>query len=743
MKIIRGHLSLIMIFLLGLILSFPAAAKSEKAGKIVFVLGQVMAIDKDKKQRKIRKGSAIYSGDTIKTNDKGMTQMRMVDSAFVAIKKNSTFVVDNYKFGEKISEQKSSFKLVKGGFRAITGIIGKNNRDNYDVKTPVATLGIRGTDYEVNLSPKGELFVGVLSGGVSVSNAGGAIDLDPNQYAHVADANQAPRSIPKPEGLFFSSDSVKNDKAKNKDEKGDKDNKKDKKEKSDKGDKETEGDKEKEEKDSDKEKDRDKQTDGESEDNKDKTEGGEEVDKEETDAQDNSDKNADGEVSSSDEEGAKTDGDTSADVGTSDEGDGAVETNTEDRISDQDEQAAPGADAEDSVGNENQTVEGGDTVDLAVSETTSDDTQALNAENVDTFSPDVESVNNPVAADLGGVFDIGLDENDMISSDAALDDFTIENNLFSNPVDTVDPISPPAVTDDTLLSDLVKETTQEETFTETVEEVNEPVDNWTEVVINNDSKRRLILSGADLVNSSDGTVGGLATGSNIFPVNDATTTSLGGFYIQHESSTEERLYVEQITAETVRQLDAGFDPTTNLSWGRWAEGTISNTLLNLEETQVIDLGDESLHWISGVDNSVITTLPIEGSATYTLLGNTNPTDNHGNTGVLGSATFDVNFTNQSASTSLNLGINNQAWSANAGNLSIAEGQFQGDVSVQVDDNTTGVSATGSGSVLGGFTGPANSTSLVPAGAAMSYQLNASPNGTDTRVSGVAAFGEKQ
>ena len=39
------------------------------------------------------------------------------------------------------------FSLLKGGFRTVSGLIGKINHEDYSVATPVATIGIRGTDY--------------------------------------------------------------------------------------------------------------------------------------------------------------------------------------------------------------------------------------------------------------------------------------------------------------------------------------------------------------------------------------------------------------------------------------------------------------------------------------------------------------------------------------------------------------------------------------------------------------------
>lgn len=94
------------------------------------------------------------------------------------------------------------FRIMKGGFRAVSGLIGKVERNEYRVDTPVATIGIRGTDYVLILCdaacrndpvvsdavPEGSavdggVIVGVISGGVAVLNrAGQEALLKDNDY---------------------------------------------------------------------------------------------------------------------------------------------------------------------------------------------------------------------------------------------------------------------------------------------------------------------------------------------------------------------------------------------------------------------------------------------------------------------------------------------------------------------------------------------------------------------------------
>ncbi|HWY23269.1 MAG TPA: hypothetical protein VNX47_00020, partial [Nevskia sp.] len=93
------------------------------------------------------------------------------------------------------------FSLLKGGFRSISGLIGKLNHDEYRVSTPVATIGIRGTDYLVvicdtscatdpqlqsvlppGIDPTGGIVSTVYSHSIVITDAGGEVTLLEGQY---------------------------------------------------------------------------------------------------------------------------------------------------------------------------------------------------------------------------------------------------------------------------------------------------------------------------------------------------------------------------------------------------------------------------------------------------------------------------------------------------------------------------------------------------------------------------------
>ena len=170
--------------------------------------------------------------------------------------------------------------------------------------------------------------------------------------------------------------------------------------------------------------------------------------------------------------------------------------------------------------------------------------------------------------------------------------------------------------------------------------------------------------------------------------------------------------------------NTGFDPTGSLRWGRWTAGT--GTLDSDTTTSDIDLTESSLHWVI----APLSTNPdrvITGSAEYVLVGNTDPTDDLGNRGVLGSASLLADFTNSIVESDVQLGIAGEVWTA-SGSGAITSNLFNGLYSTVTVNGGSGAS----GSFGGIFS---DSTAGVPGAAGLSYQLT---NSSRT-VSGVAVF----
>lgn len=201
-----------LLFLVG-----SATAATPSAGKVVFAAGDVQ-IERAGKSQPLTKGVAIEAGDTIVTGKDGRVQLHMADGDRMAIRTSTRFRVDEFKAPSsrnKPETGRSFYTLVKGGFRAVTRSLGQRGQDSYRVKTPVATIGIRGTTYWVMYypgdanNPEGYYF-GVSDGGINVGNGAGQMAFMAGQYGYVKDLNSPPQLLPGPPSFLQGKESPGN-----------------------------------------------------------------------------------------------------------------------------------------------------------------------------------------------------------------------------------------------------------------------------------------------------------------------------------------------------------------------------------------------------------------------------------------------------------------------------------------------------------------------------------------------------
>jgi hypothetical protein len=157
----------------------------------------------------------VYLEDIIFTQEKTRAQINLLDDSSFTLGPNSHFVVNEFSFSEKTSaDDKPVESLVatihKGVLRIITGLIGKNKNNQYDIKSALtSTIGIRGTDFTVrsciDKATCGDLFgvsAAVQDGGIGLKNQTSEITLIKNEFAQVQSALEPPRKAPLPEGFF-------------------------------------------------------------------------------------------------------------------------------------------------------------------------------------------------------------------------------------------------------------------------------------------------------------------------------------------------------------------------------------------------------------------------------------------------------------------------------------------------------------------------------------------------------------
>ncbi|MDD5174881.1 MAG: FecR family protein [Sterolibacterium sp.] len=177
--------------LLALCWLFAGHAAAAGVGTLVYVSGDARIVAIDGKTRVLRKGAALDQGETVVTGKEGQAEIRFSDESLVQLQPRSEFRVDEYVYhGKADGKEKGFFSLLKGGFRTLTGMIGKINRPAYAVYTATATIGIRGTDYSANL--KDGLHVSVDKGEISVTNRAGSFAVAEGQSAYVSSPDTPP-----------------------------------------------------------------------------------------------------------------------------------------------------------------------------------------------------------------------------------------------------------------------------------------------------------------------------------------------------------------------------------------------------------------------------------------------------------------------------------------------------------------------------------------------------------------------
>ncbi len=140
------------ILLLGLSFMAPTAVSAAAAGKVVFSTGSTKAVNSSGVSRNLRRGDEVFSGDSLQTAARSRLQVSLSDGAYVSVQPGSEYKIEDYNYsGKADGTERAFYRLLKGGIRAVTGYIGKRNRDAYKVNTAVATIGIRGTGHNTRI----------------------------------------------------------------------------------------------------------------------------------------------------------------------------------------------------------------------------------------------------------------------------------------------------------------------------------------------------------------------------------------------------------------------------------------------------------------------------------------------------------------------------------------------------------------------------------------------------------------
>ena len=155
MKTVPSFLRLAPLALLLLALTSPAHAAgapdgAAMVGEATLVIGVARLISTDGVERLVDRGTAIRVGDRIETGAGGHVHLRFVDGARLSVRPASRLQVENYSRASDASALTAiKFRLDEGVVRSITGAWGEAERDRFRLNTPVAAIGVKGTDFVV------------------------------------------------------------------------------------------------------------------------------------------------------------------------------------------------------------------------------------------------------------------------------------------------------------------------------------------------------------------------------------------------------------------------------------------------------------------------------------------------------------------------------------------------------------------------------------------------------------------
>jgi len=130
-------------------------ARSESIGGVTLSKGNSIIDRKDgEKDVKVEKNLDIFSYDTVKTG-KGQVAIEFLDETRVDITQHSKLIIDDFVYDPNAKTGKLSLKATLGTVRYASGQIAKNSAQNISIKTPTATVSVRGTDFAMTIDEIG------------------------------------------------------------------------------------------------------------------------------------------------------------------------------------------------------------------------------------------------------------------------------------------------------------------------------------------------------------------------------------------------------------------------------------------------------------------------------------------------------------------------------------------------------------------------------------------------------------
>ena len=146
-----------------------AAPAPDIVAEATMVIGVARLLSADGAAQSVDRGTAVRVGDRIETGAGGHVHLRFVDGARLSVRPLSRLQIENYSRSDEQSALTAiKFRLDEGVVRSITGAWGEAARDRFRLNTPVAAIGVKGTDFVVK-SDANNTLASVYTGAITLT----------------------------------------------------------------------------------------------------------------------------------------------------------------------------------------------------------------------------------------------------------------------------------------------------------------------------------------------------------------------------------------------------------------------------------------------------------------------------------------------------------------------------------------------------------------------------------------------
>lgn len=128
----------------------PEPAASARAGTFKQVQGAVSLAGQSDRPAP---GDALRDGDRLQTGRQSTVTVVLQDGTLLAVGPNSEMDLSQFQFNTTTQDGSALVNLLRGSVRVITGLMTKTQPERFQVRTPTAVVGVRGTDFIVEANP--------------------------------------------------------------------------------------------------------------------------------------------------------------------------------------------------------------------------------------------------------------------------------------------------------------------------------------------------------------------------------------------------------------------------------------------------------------------------------------------------------------------------------------------------------------------------------------------------------------